>query len=234
MKDAKRKVLPELTDEWVSENTESETVDALRDESRRRIDLFGKLQAQMAHARPGARRARRASSPVEAPEALVDQEHGAPPPRPRAPARGARASSIPQWLAATGQDQADVRRRRSAAGPTKAVLADLALRAVVAQEEIEATDEELDTEIDRLAERTGEKPQKVRRDLDRRGLLEAVRSDIARGKALQFVVDAAVALDSNGDRDRRRSIPTPDATAATPNPSPPKPPTPTPAEESEA
>ena len=42
------------------------------------------------------------------------------------------------------------------------------------------------------------KPQKVRTDLDRRGLLEAVRSDIARGKALEFVVDAAVALDSTG------------------------------------
>ena len=73
----------------------------------------------------------------------------------------------------------------SAAGPTEAVRADLALRAVVAQEEIEATDDELDAEIDRLAERMGEKPAEGAEDLERRGVLEAVRSDIARGKALR-------------------------------------------------
>jgi trigger factor len=108
------------------------------------------------------------------------------------------------------------------------VLADLALRAIVTQEAIEATDDEVEAEIARLAERTGTKPQKVRRDLDRRGLLEAVRSDIARGKALQFVVDAAVALDSTG-AEIDVSIPTPDATPESEAPD-----TTTPAEESEA
>jgi len=113
------------------------------------------------------------------------------------------------------------------------VLADLALRAVVVQEGISASDEELETEIARLAERTGDKPQKVRRDLDRRGLLEAVRSDIARGKALQLVVDAAVALDSNGD-EIDVSIPDADASPASEEPTPDTTPDTTPAEESEA
>ena len=76
-------------------------------------------------------------------------------------------------------------------GSTKAVLADLGLRAVVVQEEIEATEEELDAEIVRLAERMGQKPERVRRDLDKQGVLEAVRSDIARGKALEFLIDHA-------------------------------------------
>ena len=114
--------------------------------------------------------------------------------------------------------------------PARAVLADLALRAIVVQEEIAATDDELEAEIARLAERAGDKPQKVRRDLDRRGLLEAVRSDIARGKALQFVVDAAVALDSNGS-EIDVSLPEPDPspeTSATESPDT------TPAEEPEA
>ena len=104
--------------------------------------------------------------------------------------------TIPQYLAATGQDQQefvdDVR-----AGAREAVRADLALRAVVAQEEIDATDEEVEAEIDRLAEQVGEKPAKVRKDLERRGVLEAVRSDIARGKALAF-------LDRPRGRGRRR------------------------------
>ncbi|MGZ6908372.1 MAG: trigger factor [Acidimicrobiia bacterium] len=196
VKEAKRKVLPELTDEWVVENTDADSVEALREESRRRIDLFGRLQAQMA-LRDRALEELAGLVDVEVPESLVGQEmesrlhdlvH-------RLEHQGA---TIPQWLAATGQDQSEFLDQTRAAA-TRAVLADLALRAVVTQEAIEASDEDLDAEIARIAERAKEKPQNVRRDLDRRGLLEAVRSDIARGKALQYVVDAAVALDSNGN-----------------------------------
>ena len=227
VKDAKRKVLPELTDEWVAENTDAETVDALREESRRRIDLFGKLQAQMAM-RDRVLDELSGLVDIEPPDALVGQElesrlhdlvH-------RIEGQGL---SIPQWLAATGQDQTQFLDQMRG-GAAKAVLADLALRAVVTQEQIAATDDEFEAEIARLAERTGEKPQKVRRDLDRRGLVEAVRSDIARGKALQFVVDAAVALDSNG-AEIDVSIPTPDAS---PEASATETPDTTPAEEPEA
>jgi trigger factor len=227
VKDAKRKVLPELTDEWVAENTDAETVEALREESRRRIDLFGRLQAQMAM-RDRVLDELAGLVSIEAPDPLVGQElesrlhdlmH-------RMQGQGL---TIPQWLAATGQDQTEFLDQMRA-GAARAVLADLALRAVVAQEEIAATDDELEAEIARLAERTGEKAQKLRRDLDRRGLLEAVRSDIARGKALQFVVDAAVALDANG-AEIDVSIPTADTS---PEADATEAPDTTPAEESEA
>ena len=39
----------------------------------------------------------------------------------------------------------------------------------------------------------------MRRDLERRGILEAVRSDIARGKALRFLVDHAEVVDEAGN-----------------------------------
>jgi trigger factor len=196
VKDAKKKVLPDLTDEWVSEVTEFDTVEALREDSKERISLVGKLQAQMA-LRDRVLDELAGLVPVEAPEPLVQQDmerrlhdlmH-------RLEAQGI---DIPQYLAATGQDQASfVDSVRE--GSIKAVLADLGLRSVVAQEEIEATDEELDAEIDRLAERMGEKPDRVRRDLGKRGVLEAVRSDIARGKALEFLIDHAAVVDHEGN-----------------------------------
>ncbi len=196
VKDAKKKVLPELTDEWVAEVTEFETLDALRRDTRERIEMVGKLQAQMA-LRDRVLDELASLVPVEAPDPLVQQDmerrlhdlmH-------RLEAQG---GTIPQYLAATGQDQATfVDGIRG--GSIKAVLADLGLRAVVAQEEIEATDAELDAEIDRLAERLGEKPERVRRDLGRRGVLEAVRSDIARGKALEFLIDHATVVDPAGN-----------------------------------
>ena len=126
VKEVKIKVLPELTDEWVTENTESDSIDALRDESRRRMELMGKLQAQMGM-RDKVLEELSSLVPVEAPEPLVAQEmeqrlhdlmH-------RVQSQG---MSIPQWLAATGQDQAEFL-EEIRGGAEKAVLADLALRA---------------------------------------------------------------------------------------------------------
>jgi trigger factor len=196
VKDAKRKVLPVVNDDWVSEVSEFETVDELRADVRRRLQLVSKVQTQMA-ARDKVLEAAAELVDIEIPDPLVHQEmerrlhdlaH-------RLEGQGA---TIEQYLAATGQEQeafvAAVRQ-----GAMAGVRADLALRAVVAQEGIAATEDELDAEIARLAERMEEKPAKVRRDLDRRGLLEAVRSDIARGKALQLLVDRATVVDEQGN-----------------------------------
>jgi trigger factor len=95
-------------------------------------------------------------------------------------------------------------------GAEKAVLADLALRAVVAQEGIEASEAEVDAEIERLAEQMKRKAQKVRRDLDQRGALDALRSDLARGAAMQFLLDHATVVDGDGN-EIDLSLPEPDA-----------------------
>jgi trigger factor len=198
VKDAKKKVLPELTDDWVSEVSEFDSVDALQDDVRTRLDMYARVQASMAM-REKIFEAAAALVPEEVPETLVNNEmerrlhdlaH-------RLEEQGLKMT-IPQYLAATGQDQqefvAGVR-----AGATEAVRADLALRAVIAQEEIEATDDEVDAEVDRIAQQMDEKPAKVRKDLERRGVIEAVRSDIARGKALAFLMDHAEVVDADGN-----------------------------------
>jgi trigger factor len=196
VKETKKKVLPELTDEWVSEVTEFDTVDELRADARRRIEVMSKLQAQM-QLRDRTLEELAGLVPVAPPEPLVEDDmqrtlHNL---MHRLEQQG---MTIPQYLAATGQDQQEfldgVR-----ASSERAVLADLGLRAVVAAEAIEATEEELDAEIARAAERMEQKPQKVRRDLERRGGLEAVRSDIARGKALELLVEQAEVVDREGN-----------------------------------
>ena len=89
VKEAKRKVLPELTDEWVDEVSEFDTVDELRDDIRKRLEL---VRARCRRRWPCATRCSTpppSSSPIDLPEALVAAGDGAAPPRPRAPARGA-------------------------------------------------------------------------------------------------------------------------------------------------
>src|SRR5688500_19422422 len=111
--------------------------------------------------------------------------------------REEQGATAEQYLEATGitQDQllADVRLEA-----TKAVKADLALRAVVAAEEIVANDDEVEAEIARLAERAGRKPAQLRKEIERGQGLQAVRSEWSRGKALQFLVDHASMVDEEG------------------------------------
>jgi trigger factor len=124
-------------------------------------------------------------------------------------------ASVEQYLAATGLTQeqllADVRLES-----TKAVRADLALRAVVAAEGITASDEEVEAEIARVAERAGRKPAQLRKEIERNQGLQAVRSDLSRGKALQFLVDHATVVDEEG-KPLDISFPTP-APEAPPEP----------------
>lgn len=196
VKEAKRRVLPEVTDEWVDEVSEFETIDDLRADIRRRIDVVSRVQAQMA-LRDKVLEAVADLVTIELPEALTRQEterrlhdllH-------RLEHEGL---TLPQYLMLSGREEREFVEEVQA-GAGRAVLADLALRAVVAQEGIEATDAELDAEILRLAERFQEKPDRVRRDLGKRGVLEAVRSDIARGKALEFLVEHATVVDEQGE-----------------------------------
>ncbi len=196
VKEAKQKILPEVTDEWVDEASEFETADELRADIRRRLDMMQILQAQMA-VRDKVLEAAADLVPVPAPEALVESET-----RRRVEDLAHRLShqkaSLDQYLAATGQEpEAFLEEVRT--GATRGVLADLALRAVIAQETIEPAEDEVDAEIVRLAERVEQKPERVRRDLEKQGALEAVRSDVARGKALQFLVDHATVLDEEGN-----------------------------------
>jgi len=213
VKDAKKKVLPQLTDEWVSEVSEFDTVEALQDDVRTRLDMYARVQASMAM-REKIFEAAAGLVPDDVPETLVNREmerrlhdlaH-------RLEEQGLRMT-IPQYLAATGQDQQEfvdgVR-----AGATEAVRADLALRAVIAQEQIAATDEEVDAEVERIAQQMDEKPAKVRKDLERRGVIEAVRSDIARGKALAFLMDHAEVVDADGNT-VDLSLPQPEASDGT-------------------
>lgn len=195
VKEAKRKVLPDADDEWATEVSEFDTIEALRDDARQRLGLYANVQAQLA-ARDKILEAAADLVTADAPEPLVAQEmerrlhdlhHRLEP----------QGVTIPQYLAATGQDQ-EVFLAGLREGCSKAVKADLALRAVVAQEGITVDESEIDLEIERLAERMEAKPAKVRRDLEQRGGLEAVRSDLARGKALQVLIDHATVVDATG------------------------------------
>ncbi len=157
----------------------------LRSDARTRLGLVGKVQAQMlvrekvleaaaglvrrrpprgAH-RPGSRAA--AARPGT--DRLEEQARRSPKITSRRPARNSNRSST---ACSEGSGRRRTRRPGAAGGRGAG--------------EFRSTEEEIGAKIGRLAERLEQKAEKVRRDLERRGVVEAVRSDIARGQALEF------------------------------------------------
>ena len=196
VKSAQVKVLPELTDEWADENTESATVDALRTDMALRIDLVAKMQAQMS-LRDRVLEELVSIVPIEAPLPLVEREmerrlHDL------AHRLEQQGMTIPMYLEAIGQSQ-DIFVAEVREGSTKAVLVDIGLRSIIAAEEFEASEEEFEAEVDRILEQVKGSPKKARRQLEQQGVFEAVRFDIERGKALQFLVDNAKVVDATGN-----------------------------------
>jgi trigger factor len=208
VKENKEKVLPDVTDEWATEASEFETVDELRADLRQRLETMKRVQAQIA-LRNQTLDALIQLVEEDAPEPLVNSEierrlhdlsH-------RLAAQGA---NIGQYLQATGQSEQELLDEMRS-GAVEAVKADLALRAVVQAEDIEATDDEIEVEIGRLAERMGQKPDRLRKELERADQMPAVRSDIKKGKALEWLVERVEIVDEEGQTIDRALLEAPEA-----------------------
>ena len=196
VKEVKEQVLPEATDEWASDASEFATLDELREDIRTRLTLVKKVQATLA-LRDETLKALVELVGEDAPAPLVreEMEHRLHDLSHRLQSQG---GTLPQYLEATGTSQEQLLEQVQAEA-VQAVKADLALRALVAAEAIEAADAEVDSEIERLAERFQRKPAQLRRDLERGEGLAAVRSDVRKAKALAWLVEHVEVVDEEGN-----------------------------------
>ena len=212
VKDVKEMELPELTDEWASDASEFETVDELKADLRNRLSMVRKVQTQLA-LRDEVVKALVELVEEDVPEPLVNSEMER-----RLHDLGHRLQSqgagIAEYLQATGQSQdallADVRE-----SAISAVKADLALRAVAEAEELDATEEDVDNEIARLAERLQQKAAQVRRQLERGDQMPAVRSDVRKAKALEWLLEHVEVVDEEGHPIDRADLKMPEPDAET-------------------
>jgi trigger factor len=195
VKDVKEMVLPEVTDEWASEASEFETVEELLADIEKRLTVVKRAQSKIA-LRSQAIDAVADLVQEDPPEPLVKEEIGH-----RAQelenALRQQGLTVGQYLGATGRSQEQViDELRTQA--IQAVKADLALRAVADLEDIEVTDADVDAEIGRLADRFEAEPEVVREQLESSDQMAAVRSDVRRGKVVEWLVDHIEAVDPEG------------------------------------
>ena len=196
VKEVKARVLPELTDEWAAENSDFETVEELRADlvermtKVRRAQGASQLQEKVAEALA-------ALVLDDLPEALISNELNN-----RLQDLGMRLQAqgmgLEQYLMMTGRSQEQLLEELRQSAETGARV-DLGLRAVVESEGIECTDDDLEAEVAEVAERVDEKPEDVLAQLERNDQLPAVRSDIKKRKALEWLLDHVEIVDENGD-----------------------------------
>jgi len=196
VKDVKELVLPEVTDEWAAEASEFKTADELRADITKRLKQRHIMQAQL------ALQQKTIEALVElvtedVPDILVQGEL-----RERIHDLNHRLEEqkigLGQFLAATGRDEQEFLDELRA-GALKGVKSDLALRALVDQEHIELTDEELDAELATMGERLEMSADQVREQLEQGGRLSAVRSDRRKAKALRWLLDNVELVDEEGN-----------------------------------
>jgi trigger factor len=196
VKGVKERVLPELTDEWVADATEFETVDELRDGTRAELASAREGQTRLSvRARLGTELARLVDDAV--PEALVrsEMQHRL---ESLAYQLQGRGIGLEDYIRFTGSDPESFTAQLKEAAE-EAVRVDLALRAVVLAEGLDATDEELDEEIARLIAGGDLDLDEARRQLQDAGQLTAVRSDVSKRKALEWLVEHSEVVDPDGN-----------------------------------
>ena len=106
--------------------------------------------------------------------------------------------SIDQWLAATGQD-AESFIATLRVQSEKAVKVDLALRAVAVAESIEATDDDLDAEYERIAVQVQQKAKQVKRAYETNDAVTDLMSQIRKSKALDWLIHHVEIVDLEGE-----------------------------------
>lgn len=195
-------VLPEVDDDWVAENfAEFETVEAWRESiaerisemklNRARQELVGKVTEALV-----------GLTDIEAPESMVNSDLQR---RVQGTIQQLQANgiSMDQWLAATGQDaNAFVEGLREQS--VQAVKVDLALRAVATAEGLEADEDDLDAEYQRIAMQVNEKANKVRQAYERNDMVPELSAQIRKSKALDWLIHHVEIVDPEGhpiDRD---------------------------------
>ena len=184
VKAIKRRVLPELDDEFAKDMGEFDTLVGLKARVREDLEHEAKHAAERED-RAELMKQLATRLPFEAPPSLVEREVDR---RLEEFARRLIDQQIDPRQAgidwnAFRESQREVAR--------EGVAAALVLDAIIRREHIEVSDDEVEREVARYAERTGRTPAAVRAALEKEGGLSRVSAGLRREKAVEFVLGRA-------------------------------------------
>jgi trigger factor len=184
VKGLKRRVLPELDDEFAKDLGEFDTLAALRARVREDLEHEAKHAAERED-RGELMKQLATRLPFEVPASMVEREVDR------------RLEDFARRLIDQGVDprQANIDwnafRDSQREVAREAVGAALVLDELARREQLQVTDEEVEREVERYAERTGRTPAAVRATLEKEGGLSRVSASLRREKSIDFVMARA-------------------------------------------
>lgn len=195
LNEVKERVLPELDDEWVDENTEFETVEELREALREQLRDV-KVRAAAREFSEKALSTLRDEVDIEIPDGLIEAEandiihnflH-----------RLEDAElSLEDYFRATGTNS-DVLVADAKEQAKVSILNRLVLESIVEAEGITVTEEELSNAVQALAARSGD-PVRFIKAFRQAGQELALAGDILRNRALDVILSNASPVDEDGN-----------------------------------
>jgi trigger factor len=192
LKEIKERDLPPLDDEFAKEASEFETLEELRAAVREQLEAASRQRAE-GEFRNRVLDAVAERAEAEVPEVMVDEKADE---MVASFERSLRAQGLEpeQYYQLAGADAHEVK-ERVRPDATDTVKKELVLDAVAAAEGIEADQDEVMHEIGHLAEDSGRDPQEIAATMHKNGTYALLEEEIARKKALDFVVESAVAVE---------------------------------------
>jgi len=196
LKQVKERQLPELTDEWVLENTEWATQDEMREGILSQMRRMKIVEAQMSQRDAVLMALSELVSEEAVPESLAASETNE-----RLHDLGHRLSeqklNLEMFLQVTNQSS-DQLLETLRADAVRAVRIDLAMRALVKTEQLEPSDDEIDDELLKTAMSMGVEADLLRTNLRDTGRVSAFHAEVAKMKASRWLNDNVTFVDPDG------------------------------------
>ncbi|MFS0787396.1 trigger factor [Shouchella sp. 1P09AA] len=185
--DVKRKELPELDDEFAKDANENvESLDELKTELRKTLEDQRKTDSENA-VRDALLEKAADQADITVPEAMVNsevdrmlQEFGQ-----RLQAQG---MNLEMYFQFSGQTEEDMRSQFKEDGE-KRVRVNLTLEAISEQEDVQVSDEEVEEEIQKMADMYQRSADEIKALLSAQGGLDTVKGDLKMRKAIDVLVD---------------------------------------------
>jgi trigger factor len=194
--EVKAKVLPELNDEFAAQASEFETMAAWREDLVTRMTEVRKAQSQMmVREKIGEALAELVTDELPEPLLAAEMNERLQDMAMRLQAQGL---SLEQWLQFSGTDTEQFLDDLKTTADRSARV-DLALRAIALAESIEVLEEDLDIEFEAVAERVQQDSDVVRTQLTEAGHLPALKTDISKRKALDWLTESVRISDEAGN-----------------------------------
>ena len=196
LKQVQERVLPELSDEWVVENSEWTSAEEMREAILVQMRRRKIIEAQMSQRDASLVALSELVAEEAAPEVLINAEtnerlHDL------GERLGAQKLTLEMFLQVTNQTPEDLLAtlRQDA---VRAVRVDLAMRALVAAEHLDATPEEIDEELERTALSMGVAVDILRENLRNSGRVVNFSAEVSKMKASKWLSENVTFVDPEG------------------------------------